>query len=510
MAREAEQAGVAFVGLFMPNPPPNALLLLPLAPLSPPAAKMIWTALLAASLGGAFLALRRVLAAPAWWMALAFLLPTTALANALAYGPPYALLVLLLALALLAMGRGRDWMAGLLLAPVVALKLYALALLPYFLWTRRWRAAAGLIAGTAAIAGLSLAVLGLPVHAAWLREMLAPSLEGRIIDPYSPFWQTAPAVARRLFQLEAELNPAPVVDRPALAAFLARALAVAVLGASVLAARRDAPAERVRREWAALLLASLAVSPMTASYHLVMLSVPCAILLADPAAGPRRAIAVLALLAFAASPLPHRFTPLASGWGNLLACPRLIALLALWAIAVAPLLRPAMAATAAALGLAAGATAFLQPLPPAPGERLAVARGPLLSEPLECEGRMFWIAPEPDHYVIAGDDGSRRRGDTARCVDGRLVALRAGESSGAPAWPRPSPDGRWVLYPSWTGRSWDVHARETVSGRVVVVAAGPDNETEPSWSADGRRVLFVSDWRRGLFGGAIYSVPFKP
>jgi uncharacterized membrane protein len=134
-------------------------------------------------------------------IALAFLVPSTAVANALGYGPPYALMALLVALALLAMLRGRDWASGLLLAPVVALKLYALALLPYFLWTRRWRAAAGLVAGTAGIAIVSVAVLGLPVHATWLREMLPSSLGGRIIDPYPPFWQTVPSVARRLFQL---------------------------------------------------------------------------------------------------------------------------------------------------------------------------------------------------------------------------------------------------------------------------------------------------------------------
>jgi hypothetical protein len=338
--------------------------------------------------------------------------------------------------------------------------------------------------------------------------MLPPSLEGRIIDPYSPFWQTVPAVARRLFQLEPELNPTPVADWPALAAFLARALTAGVLAATVLAARPAAPAERVRREWAALLLASLAVSPMTASYHLVMLSVPCAILLADPATGTRRALAVLALLAFAASPLPHRFTPLASGWGNLLACPRLLALLALWAIAVAPLPRLRVAALAAAAALAAGATALLPaPDPAPPGERLLAARGPLLSGPIECEGRAYWIAPEQDHYVIAGDDGSRRPGDAARCVDGRLVARRAAEA-GPPA--RTSPDGRWVLVEAWSHGSWDVRAVEAATGRTVAVAATRAHETEPSWSADGRRVLLVSDWRRGLFGGAVYSVPFAP
>jgi len=479
---------------------------------------------------------------------------SAAVANALAYGPPYALLVLLVALALAAMLRERPWTCGLLLAAVVALKLYALALLPYFLWTRRWRAAAGLVGGTAVIAVVSVAVLGPAVHATYVREMLPASLDGSIIDPYSPFWQTVPAVARRLFQLEPELNPTAVADRPTLAAFVSRFIAAAVLAASVLAARRQAPAVRVRREWAAILLASLAVSPMTASYHLVLLAIPCAVVLADPLLGVRRAAVVLALLAFAASPLPHLFTPLASGWGNLLACPRLLALLALWAIAIAPLVTPYAAALAVAAGLVAGATAFVRAPGPAPGARYAEARGVLLAEPLECEGRMFWIAPRQEEYVVVGDDGSRRRGDTARCVDGRLaagttaVAAALGSeptaavvdvdrafgvtvladparaelrervaggrervlASGRIARPRLSPDGSWVVFQAWKGGSWDVLALDRARGRTVDVAASRGQETEPSWSADGARVLFVSDWRRGLFGGAVYGVRFRP
>ena len=552
MAREAARAGQPFVGLFMPNPPPNALLLIPLAALSPPAAKAVWTALLAAALAGAFWALRRVLPVPWWWTALAFLAPFSAVANALGYGPPYALIVLLVALALRALLSDREWACGLLLAPVVALKLYALVLLPYFLWTRRWRAAAGLVAGCAAMTALSVAVLGVPVHAVYLREMLPPSLDGRIIDPYSPFWQTVPAVARRLFQWEPELNPAPVSDRPALAVFLSSFVTLAVVGASLIAARRGAPADRVRREWAALLLASLAVSPMTASYHLVLLSIPCAILLATANGGAR--VAVLALLAFAGSPLPHAFNPLAHGWGNLVACPRLLALMALWAMAIAPLITARRAAAAAAAALAAGAAAGLwHPRTPPPGERYEAARGVLISEPVECAGHVQWIAPEPSRYVVVADDGSRREGDTLRCVSGALVVgaepvaaalgspaeaalvdvdragaltvvadpargelrerMGTGEhvlARGRIARPRISPDARWVVFQAWERGSWDVYALERGSVRTVPVAASDGDETEPSWSADGARVLFVSTWRRGLFGGAVRWTAFAP
>lgn len=548
MSAEAERAGVPFVGLFMPNPPPNALVLLPLAGLPPATAKAVWTVLLACALAATFLVLRRTSSASPWLTALAFLVPSSAMANALAYGPPYPLLLLLIALALAAQLRGREWACGLLLAPVAALKLYGLALLAYFVWTRRWRAAAGMVAGAAALTAVSLAALGGAVHPTYLREMLPPSLEGRVIDPYSPFWQTIPAVSRRLFQLEPELNPWAVADRPVLAAALARFTAAAVLAASVLMGRRTAAPERVRREWAVLLLASLAVSPMTASYHLVLLILPCALLVAERGASLRGALLVLALLAFAASPLPHAFAPLARGWGNVLACPRLLTLLGLWLIAARPLLSPRALVVGAVVGLACASTALAHPDPVVDWTRVAGPRGLLVSEPLGCAGVLYWVAPEGPRYVVLGGDGSRRPGDTVRCMEGRLLTGRAAVAaalgaapeadlvdvdrrqdltvsadddglrervagvgdrplvSGRTRWPRISPDGTWIVYQAWESGSWDIHAVERASGAVVRVAVAPSNETEPSWSAHGARVLFLSDRRRGLFGAAVYSV----
>ena len=532
MAAEAERAGIPFVGLFMPNPPPNALLLVPLAGLGPAAAKAAWTALLLAALAGAFLVLRRALAIDTGLLALAFLVPSTALATALGYGPPYALLLLLCALAFASAQRGHEWACGLLLAPVAALKLYALALLPYFLWTRRWRAAAGLVLGLLALGAFSVAVLGLPVHLTYLREMLPASLDGRIIDPYSPYWQTLAAVSRRLFQFEPELNPAAVADIPRLASFLSRA-AAALLLVPVLASARTADGpEQQRRQWAALLVASLATSPMTASYHLVLLVLPCALLLCD--AAPRRAAAVLALLAFAASPLPHRFTPLAHGWLNLLAAPRLLALLALWALAMAPLLNRRALARSGAAALAAGLAAAAGPVsPPPPGQRIEAARGLLLAQPVECGGTVAWVSsPDRTRYSVLSAQGTVATGDAVRCRDGELLVERAVEALGPGPMsedqdrvgaqpvdfdgqadarrPRLSRDGRWVVYQAWSGQSWDVRAFEVASGRVVNVAATADHEIEPSWSEDGTRVLFASGYRRGLFGYALYEAPFRP
>jgi hypothetical protein len=112
--------------------------------------------------------------------------------------------------------------------------------------------------------------------------------------------------------------------------------------------------------------------------------------------------------------------------------------------------------------------------------------------------------------VIVGDDGgSRRPGDTARCIDRavcRVASRRGRQRKGADAL---SPDERWVLYQHWASGSWDIRAVErhrTLGDR----GRRPRQRDGASWI----RRRTPRDVRIGLaprpFGGAIYSVPFAP
>ena len=277
---EAARQGVGGLPSFVPHPPANAALLMTVAWMPLGAAKALWTVVLAACLLGSFLILRRVLPVDGWWLALAFLLPLWATRNALLYGQPYPLLLLLLCASLLAELRGRTWAAGVLLSPLVVLKLYGVPLLLGLLATRRWRAAAGMSAGVLALTAVSVGFLGWPVHAAYLREVLPASLEGRVQDPYSTIWQSGTSLAHRMFQHEPDLNPAPAWDSPSTMRVVRRAFPAAVLFLPVaLLARRRGAADPAL-DWAVLTLAALAAAPLTATYHMVLLVLPVAVLLA--------------------------------------------------------------------------------------------------------------------------------------------------------------------------------------------------------------------------------------
>jgi alpha-1,2-mannosyltransferase len=487
---ESARAGLPMVGTFVPHPPPNALLLIPLAWLGPAAAKATWTGVLALALAAAFLALRPIVPqAWAWLAALALLTQTASLRNALLYGQPYPLLLLLLCLSLVALVRGRGFASGLLLAPVVALKLYGAPFVLFLVVTRRWRALVGTIAGVAAIAAVSLLVLGPDVHRVYVTQVLRDSLDGRVLDPYSTVWGSPASLARRLFQHEPELNPQAVLDAPALARGLGRGAGLAIALFSVVCAAIQDRSGRSRLAWATLGVGSLAASPLPSSYHMVLLALPAAILAASAGSAWERWTA-LALAAFAGSPLVHYTAPLASGWGNLLAPVRLTALLALlWMCTRVSIPRRAVG-IALAGGTLAGLTALLVRPEDAGWQRVRDARGVIVAEPAACANGLSWL-------VVVGDAYRYRRGDGA-LVDHPPCAAAA-----------LSADGAWRVHAAFRDGSWDVWARNERTGDERRVTRDPANEVEPAWTRSGDAVVFASDRRRGLGATTLFVVPFE-
>ncbi len=505
-AAEAPLAGLDVPGSFVPQPPANALLLVPLAGLPVPAAKALWSALLAAALVTAFWVLRGTLTTPPLVLGLLFLVSTAATRNALVYGQPYPLLLLCLCLAWRAWQQEKFFAAGLWLGPLIVLKLYGLPFVIALLVSGRRRAWAGLALGVSSIFVLSIALLGWPLHLTWLREVLPAGLAGRVQDPYSPVWGSVQSLAHRLFQAEPFLNPAPVRDWPRLAHALPMAwsglLAVlAVQGGLWLRA-----AGMVSRAFALLALVALCASPLTGTYHFVLLLLPLS-LLVERAHGEghwTRAAWITALGAFAMSSLTHHFVPLAHGWANLLAYPRLAALMGLLSLAARGAGRRVLVSAGAA-GVAVGALALLVPASSPPGTRVGGVAGYRATDPAFCQGVLTWRGVDT----------------TGRMTRHRLATEPAPAPEPAPSpCPEPrasstSPDGALVARSEWRGLasgSWDIVLRDVRTGAVHTVIGGRSNETAPVFSTDGTRVVFASDWRRGLGATTLFEarVPRAP
>jgi hypothetical protein len=174
-----------------PNPPMMAILLQPLVKLPTLAQALCWFYLKACM---ALLALHWVFRLvehhgqpfPLWAKALATLLSLRPIFADLTHGNVNVFIWFLVAAALYAFQRGRDWTAGLVLALAVCCKVTPVLFVPYFLWKRAWRTLAGCAVGlTLFLWVVPGAILGQERNArdlgSWLKMMVIPYVRDGVV-----------------------------------------------------------------------------------------------------------------------------------------------------------------------------------------------------------------------------------------------------------------------------------------------------------------------------------------
>ena len=325
-------------GKFSPFPPPTALLLVPLTQLGPLNALRVMTGVSVLCLIGSIVLLARILAWTAVDAALLVLLSGSAILGALRLGQPYILVSASCILGYYAYLRDRPWAAGAWFGLLTPLKYFPVVILIYFAFRRRWQVVVG---GTLAILVISLAsiwVLGWKIHAQFLASILGNHLVARLSmqDPYTATFQSFDTLFRRLFVYDAIANPQPLVAAPFLQAAGVLATKTGILLvtlAALVRLGRSRGARATAPSIGLLGIATLLLAPATATYHMVLLWLPVALLvdffLRERA--PGHAYVVLgsyALIGF----FPYRFTAPFEGRGGLsvFAYPRLLLLLAMF------------------------------------------------------------------------------------------------------------------------------------------------------------------------------------
>jgi hypothetical protein len=242
------------------------------------------------------------------------------------YGQYHVLLLLLLTLAAWLYLRGWPTSAGLVLGVGFGLKIYPVFFAFYFLRKKQWRALAGLVDGSFAMAALSLYAFGLEANRAYFTEILPRAMRGENMDPYNVDWNSLTALLHRLLIPEPDLNPHPLFHSPATYALI-QPLCQALLFVPFLWLLRSSRADQSREklEWGAYVAMLLVLSTNTASYHHCVL-ILTSVLVLDTLMEARRyaqAKAFLVLYILACLPLQRFLTRFSEGWRMLLAFPRL-------------------------------------------------------------------------------------------------------------------------------------------------------------------------------------------
>jgi hypothetical protein len=257
--------------VFVPNPPMCVLPILPLSRLPPLAAKRAW---LVINLGFLLLALwllHRVTKLAWRRTALILLLCTWPLRVNFLLGQYYVLILLLICAAYYSSYLDRRFTSGLLLSAAASLKIFPALFLVLFIWKREWRATAGLVLGTAALAAISVYMFGREVHRILLIEVLPRALRGELVGPYSLQSNSFMTLWHHLFVFEPELNASPLLNSPLIYALAQAITGTALLFAFLWSTRNDWVRPTNPLEWAATVLLSLLFSSMPSAHHYCVL-----------------------------------------------------------------------------------------------------------------------------------------------------------------------------------------------------------------------------------------------
>jgi len=260
-------------------------------------------------------------------------------------GQYYVLLLFLLTLACYLYLRQKRFLAGVIIGLTAGLKIFPVIYLLYFLRKRDMKAFAGGLVGGIGAAIASLLAFGVAMNRTYFVQVLPWTLRGEALATYTLKSPSFSSLLHRLFIYEPHLNPHPAFQAPWLFAVLHPVLQMAVLAPALFltipdkTCQQPACLRRVRVEWAAILLASLAISTSPQSYQFTLLILPACVVLEALQPEANRIFVAILLLLFTATGIVSGTDHVGPGWAALLGVPRLYILILSCALVYALLIR---------------------------------------------------------------------------------------------------------------------------------------------------------------------------
>jgi Glycosyltransferase family 87/WD40-like Beta Propeller Repeat len=340
--RDIDQRVVGMV----PITPPSTLIMYPLASLPVLTAKRCWLILNLGMLVATVSILRR-LTGILWRHLVLVVLLSIPIRTNLLLGQYYVLLLFLLTLACWLYVCQRRFTAGLIVGFTTTLKIFPVFYLIYFLRKRNLKAFAGGVVGVLSVGALSIYVFGWELHRVYLLQVLPATLRGESVDPFNLQAASLSSLLHKLFIYEPQLNQHPAMNAPWLFAALHPVLQMALMAPALLLAipNENSPG-RLRLEWAAILVASLAVSTSSTSYLFTLLILPVSLLCAWLQREGRSRWSAILLFLYVIAGFLGGANNRGDGWLALLGVPRLYVIILLCVFAYAILIMQAPSGSA--------------------------------------------------------------------------------------------------------------------------------------------------------------------
>lgn len=307
------------LGGFIPHPPPTALIMLPLAPFEPLLAKRLWIGfnVILAVLTVILIAKITML----HWLPTAIILLSTGvgLINNFLFGQMYLLVLTTIGAGIYLQQRGYPVLGGIVLGVMIPVKYVGGFFLFYYIWKKEWRLVFAASITCILMLGVTFLLQGAEIFRIFITEVLPRHLQGEIQEPFAIQFQSWNSLLRRMFVASPSLNPQPPLESPLLFSLFKNLIVWFWLAVFTWIYRQTVFANQTHQrlfEIGLIPLMILLISPGSATYHFLLLSLSVAgfakILL--DLQRPRRAV-ILSVL-FLIINLPHylQFKKFVAGW----------------------------------------------------------------------------------------------------------------------------------------------------------------------------------------------------
>lgn len=263
---------------FMPYPPVNAVLFLPIAKLEPLDAKLIWNIFNIILLLACIFVLWKMTNFDYYTIGIIFFLSAFALINNFMFGQAYLLVLLCLCLSVYFMIRDNNILSALFMALSIVLKFYTVFFIFLFIFKKRLK-----LLFYTLVLGLLLyipviLITGYDVNLFYYSKLIFRLSDGWVGTAYAVEYQSFITLLHKLFNFEPVLNPHPVINSMVMFYIFKYLFVCGILSASLSYLRKTK--ENIKLEISLFCIISMLFLPLNASYQFVIL-IPAIVFLCE-------------------------------------------------------------------------------------------------------------------------------------------------------------------------------------------------------------------------------------
>lgn len=201
---------------FVPYPPVNSLLMLPVARLDPLTAKLIWNSLNLLFFLLSVFFISKISGLNIFLTGILFFITGYAFVNNFFFGQAYLLVLLFFSTSLYFLFKEKDLLSAFLFSLSVLLKFYTIFFLILFLCRKKFKFVFASVVFILLLNLLVIILTGWDINIYYYSTILPRISDGWIGTVYAPEFQSVTSLLHTLFYRELSLNPNPVAESPEL------------------------------------------------------------------------------------------------------------------------------------------------------------------------------------------------------------------------------------------------------------------------------------------------------